>query len=104
MVEISPAALAAGCERAEDRFMLTRLRAYDDAAEGFTAVFDAFGIDGEMRARLEEALHASLPVEGAPFAEAVMAGSMLAGVLAGLLIADAALPGDELELPDGLLT
>lgn len=84
--------------------MLNRMRSHDDAAQGFAAVFDAFGIDGEMRTRLEEALHQALPVEGAPLAEAVMTGSMLAGVLAGLLIADAALPADELELPDGLLT
>lgn len=103
MLRISPEALNEGCARAQDVLMLNRLRDSADAAEGFNAVFDAFGISGEMRTRLEDALAAALPVAGAPMAEAVMAGSMLAGVLAGLLIADAALPRDELQWPDGLL-
>ena len=104
MLQISPAALEEGCERARDMLLLNRLRESQDAADGFGAVFEAFGIDGEMRTKLEEAVVASLPVSGVPVAEAAMAGSMLAGVLAGLLIADAALPPDELEWPDGLLT
>lgn len=42
---------------------------------------------------------AVVPVEGAPALEATVAASMLSGVLVGLLIADSALPSDELDLP-----
>jgi hypothetical protein len=40
-----------------------------------------------------------VPVEGVPALEAVAASSILSGVLVGLLIADSALPSDELDLP-----
>jgi hypothetical protein len=78
--------------------MLNRLRAPDKAAAGFAAVYDALGVDSEMRGRLEEALRAMIPVDGLPVIEATMLGAMASGVLVGLLIADSALPSDELDL------
>jgi len=78
--------------------MLNRLRAPDQAAAGFAAVYEALGVDCEMRARLEEALRAMVPVKGLPVLEATTLGGMASGVLVGLLIADSALPAEELDL------
>lgn len=99
MIQISPDALRVGCERAHDLFLLNRLRADDEAAAGFDATYRALGVDAEMRARLEESLSALVPVRGLPVLEATTTISMLAGVLVGLLIADSALPADELDIP-----
>lgn len=99
MIQISEDALRDGCERAHDLFLLNRLRAHDEAAAGFDAVYCAFGIDGEMRDELRTALRELLPVEGAPVLEATAVASMLAGVLVGLLIADSSFPAEELDLP-----
>jgi hypothetical protein len=41
MIQISPAALDEGCERAHDLFLLNRLRGSDEAAAGFAAVDQA---------------------------------------------------------------
>jgi hypothetical protein len=51
------------------------------------------------RERLQDALLELVPVRGDALAQAALTGSMLAGVLVGLLIADSAIPSDELELP-----
>ena len=99
VIKISHAALRDGCERAHDIFMLNRLRPQDEAAAGFDAVYEALGIDGEMRERLQSAVARLVPVEGLPGLEATAVASMLAGVLVGLLIADSALPAEELDLP-----
>jgi hypothetical protein len=99
MLSISAEALRDGCDRARDLFLLTRLQAPGPAAETFTAVFDALGVDTEMRAELERAVADLVPVQGVPALEAAAAASILSGVLAGLLIADSALPSDELDLP-----
>jgi hypothetical protein len=99
MIQISPDALDEGCERARDLFLLTRLRASDDAAAGFGAVYQALGVSSEMRERLEKALAELVPVRGVPALEATAVGGMRMGVLVGLLIADSALPLDELDLP-----
>ena len=99
MIQISQAALREGCERAHDLFMLNRLREHDDAAAGFDAVYRAHGLDADMREGLEQALDELVPVKGAPVLEATAVTSMLAGVLVGLLIADSALPSEELDLP-----
>ena len=46
--------------------MLNRLRGHDAAAQSFDAVFDALGLDGAMRERLQEALLEMIPVKGDP--------------------------------------
>jgi hypothetical protein len=97
MIQISQDALREGCERAQDLFLLNRLRAPDDAAAGFAAVYEALGVDAQMRDRLEEVLKELVPVEGLPVLEAAMLGGMASGVLVGLLIADSTLPSEELD-------
>lgn len=101
MIRISPHALSDGCERAHDLFRLNRLREHEEAAESFEAVYYAMGLDSGMREQLESALRELVPVDGVPALEATSAVSMLAGVLVGLLIADSALPAEELDLPVG---
>ena len=98
MIQIPEDALREGCERARDLLMLNRLRAPDEAAVSIAAVYEALGIDSDMRERLEEALRAMVPIDGLPVLEATMLGSMASGVLVGLLIADSALPTEELDL------
>lgn len=66
------------------------------------AVFANFGLDEEKRALLVETLVEMVPVKGDPLAEWVMASSMCAGVLIGLLIADAGLPEHPATVPDCL--
>ncbi len=99
MIQISADALRQGCERAHDLFLLNRLRAPDEAAAGFAAVYQALGVDPGMRESLEQSLVDLVPVKGVPAFEATTAAAMLAGVLVGLLIADSALPTEELDLP-----
>jgi hypothetical protein len=99
VLQISEQALREGCERARDLFRLNQARDHDAAAASFDAVFDALGLDSAMRARLHDTLVELVPVKGDPLLEANTAISMLAGVLAGLLIADSATPADELDLP-----
>ena len=99
MIHISEDALRDGCERAHDLFLLNRLRAHDEAAESFDAVYGAFGLDTDMRDELRSALQELVPVKGAPVVEATATASMLAGVLVGLLIADSSFPAEELDLP-----
>jgi hypothetical protein len=98
MLSISDEALREGCDRARDLFMLGRLQGAD-AAGTFAAVFAALGVDPRMRADLERAVADIVPVQGAPALEAAATAAMLSGVLIGLLIADSALPSDELDLP-----
>jgi hypothetical protein len=102
MIKISPDALDEGCERAHDLFLLSRLRACDEAVAGFAAVYQAFGVDSEMRERLDQALAELVPMRGGPILEATTVGGMRMGVLLGLLIADSALPLEELDLPSTL--
>lgn len=99
MIQISEHALRDGCERAHDLFLLNRLRAHEEAAASFDAVYCAFGIDGERRDELRNALQELLPLKGAPVLEATAIASMLSGVLVGLLIADSSFPAQELDLP-----
>ncbi len=79
--------------------MLNRLRSEAEAEAGFTATYEALGLDLGMRQRLEEALIRLVPVKGIPALEAASVSSMLAGVLVGLIIADSTLPIEELDLP-----
>jgi hypothetical protein len=79
--------------------MLNRLRGREEAAASFAAVYRALGIDESMREQLESALQDLVPVKGVPALEATSTVSMLAGVMVGLLIADSALPVEELDLP-----
>jgi hypothetical protein len=99
MLQITDQALREGCERVHDLFKLNQARGHEDAAKSFDAVFDALGVDAAKRAHLHDALVELLPVRGDPLLEASTVVSMLAGVLAGLLIADSALPADEFDLP-----
>jgi hypothetical protein len=99
MLSISDAALREGCDRARDLFHLSRLQGPGAAAATFTAVFEGLGIDAEMRAELERTVSDLVPLDGVPALEAAAAASMLNGVLVGLLLADSALPREELDLP-----
>jgi hypothetical protein len=99
VLQISESALREGCERVQDLFRLNQARSRDEAAASFDAVFDALGIDADRRARLQDALLELVPVKGAPLLEANTVMAMLSGVLAGLLIADSAMPADELDVP-----
>ena len=99
MIQISPDALRDGCERAHDLFLLNRLRGHEEAAASFDAVYQALGLETEMREQLECALEDLVPVKGDPMIEATTVLSMLAGVLVGLLIADSAFPTEGLDLP-----
>ena len=99
MLQISDDALRHGCERAQDLFLLNRLRGHDEAAESFDAVYRGLGVDVVMRERLQAALLDLVPVKGVPVIESTAVTSMLAGVLVGLLIADSSVPGEELDLP-----
>jgi hypothetical protein len=85
--------------RAHDLFVRGRRRGDEEAAASFGAVYRALGIDGTMREQLESALQELVPVRGVPALEAASAVSMLAGVLVGLLIADSALPVEDLDFP-----
>src|SRR3954468_9663517 len=99
MLSISPDTLREGCDRAHDLFTLNSMRRPEEAADSFDAVFEALGFDQGMRARLQDTLAELVPVKGDPMLEANTTMSMAAGVLIGLLIADSALPADELDLP-----
>jgi hypothetical protein len=98
VIRIQQHARREGCERAHDLFMLNRLRGEEEAADSFDAVYRALGVDEAVRERLESALQELVPAKGVPALEAASAVSMLAGMLVGLLIADRALPVDELDL------
>ncbi len=99
VIQISNRALREGCERAQDLFLLDRLRSHHAEGIGLDAAYAALGVDAEMREQLQHALKDLVPVEGLPAVEALSVGSMLAGVLVGLLIADSTLPAEELDLP-----
>jgi hypothetical protein len=99
MIQIDAAALREGCERAHDLFLLNRLRDHDEAAAAFEAVYTAFGLDPSMRETLQAAITDLLPVRGIPALEMSTVMGMMAGVLVGLLIADSAMPADELDMP-----
>ena len=99
LIHISTHALRDGCDRARDLFMLNRLRSHPEAAACLEATYQALGVDGPMREHLEDALLDLVPVRGLPAVEALSVSAMLSGVLVGLLIADSALPIDELDLP-----
>jgi hypothetical protein len=99
VLRISSDALREGCDRAHDLFALNSARRSAEAAESFDAVFDALGFDCDMRVRLQESLTGLVPVKGGAMLEATTTISMAAGVLIGLLIADSALPAEELDLP-----
>ena len=99
VIHISTHALREGCDRARDLFLLNRLRDHEEAAAGLDETYQALGVDGPMREHLTDALLDLVPVRGLPAFEAISVNAMLAGVLVGLLIADSALPADELDLP-----
>ncbi|HTP21366.1 MAG TPA: hypothetical protein VMJ65_17310 [Solirubrobacteraceae bacterium] len=99
MIQISEDALRDGCDRARDLFLLNRLRGHREASASFDAVYEALGIETEMRETLESVLGELVPIKGVPLVEATAVASMAAGVLVGVLIADSTLPADELDLP-----
>jgi hypothetical protein len=99
VLEISHKALREGCDRARDLFLLNRLQGPVAAGQTTEDVFAALGIDAEMREELVCALADIVPVDGVPALEAAASTGMLAGVLVGLLIADATTPSGELDLP-----
>jgi hypothetical protein len=99
MLSISHPALREGCDRARDLFLLSRLQGFGAGAVTMAAVFRALGVDSDMREELDRAVLDLVPVDGVPALEATIASAMLSGVLVGLLVADSALPADELNLP-----
>lgn len=100
MLAIDDETLRVGLGRADDLFRLYRLSGNRDAEELLVAVLENFGFDEARRRRLVTALAAMLRVEGDPMIMAVTTSSLLAGVLVGLLIADAALGPDVGTVPD----
>lgn len=99
MLSITDEALRDGCERARDLFLLSRLQGPEAGSLTMSAVFEALGVDEEMRARIERTAADLLPVEGVPALEAVATASVVSGILVGLLIAESAMPHDDLDLP-----
>jgi len=102
MLQISDEALQQGLERARDIIVLNRLRGPDDGHAAFTALWNAFGLDDDQRAQMEDQLRDLLPVAGIPAVEIPATIGMIAGVLVGLVIADSASPLDELDCLDEL--
>lgn len=100
MLQIDDQTLREGLDRAEDLFKLQRLSALEDAEELPAAVFANFGIDEHRRDELTQSLVEMLPISGDPLAEGLMTSSMCAGVLIGLLLANAAMEADPDAVPD----
>jgi hypothetical protein len=100
MLRLDEETLRLGLERASDLFRLHRLSGFVAAEALEVAVFENFGVDEERRAKLVAALVEMLPVTGDAFAQGLMASSMCAGVLVGLLLAQAAVPAGGDAVPD----
>lgn len=100
MLRIDDEALGHGLERATDLFRLHRLSHPAEAEALAAAVFDNFGIDEDARMRLAVGIGRMVPVEGDVVAEVLTTVSLFAGVLVGLLIADAALSEEPGAVPD----
>jgi hypothetical protein len=100
MLFVDRQTLRIGLERAHDLLRLHRLSGFADAELMASKAFANFGLADSERPLLADALVKMLPVTGNPLMESLMASSMGAGVLVGLLIADAALPTDAGPVPD----
>jgi hypothetical protein len=100
MLYIDDQTLREGLERAADLFKLQRLSSYHDAEHLAASVYANFGLDEGRRTELIKSLIEMLPISGDPVAEGLMASSMSAGVLIGLLIASAAMGSDPDAIPD----
>jgi hypothetical protein len=100
MLRVDDETLREGLDRAADLFKLHRLSTHDDAELLAAAVFANYGIDEIRHRELMVSLVEMLPVSGDPLAEGLMASSMSAGVLVGLLIANAALRSEAEAVPD----
>jgi len=92
--------LRIGLERADDLFRLHRMSEFAEAQAIATAVFANFGVDEPKRERLVEALVEMVPSTGDALVHGLMASAMCAGVLVGLMIADAAAPAGSDTVPD----
>jgi hypothetical protein len=64
VIQISEDSLREGCDRAHDLFLLNRLRTHREASASFNAVYEALGLDIEMRQTLECALKELVPIKG----------------------------------------
>lgn len=100
MLRIDEKTLREGLERAADLLKLHRLSTPDDAEQLAASVYAGFGIDESLRVELIEGLLEMLPITGDPMAEGLMASSMSAGVLVGLLIASASMGSEPGAIPD----
>ena len=100
MLQIDEQSLRVGLDRAADLLKLHRLSSHEDAEHLAASVYANFGIDESLRVELIESLLEMLPVSGDPMAEGLMAASMSAGVLIGLLIAHAAVGTEPDAIPD----
>ena len=102
MLRVDDETLREGLDRATDLVKLHRLSTHADAERLTAGVFANFGIDEYRRLQLTVALLEMLPISGDPLAEGVMASSMSAGVLVGLLIASAAIGTEADAIPDSV--
>ncbi len=102
MLSLDSETLRIGLERACDLFRLHRLSSSEEADGLARSVFANFGLDEDSLALLVEAIVEMLPISGEPVAEGLMTSSMCAGVLVGLVLADATLPGSPEAFPDCL--
>jgi hypothetical protein len=100
MLNIDDQTLREGLDRAADVLLLHRLSSHEDADRLAASVYANFGLDERLRIELIESLLEMLPISGDPMAEGLMASSMSAGVLVGLLIANAAMGTDPDAIPD----
>ena len=100
MLQIDHEILREGLERAGDVLKLHRLSTPEDAEALAAAVLENLGIDELGRIELDDSLRQMLPVTGEPLVESLMASSMTAGVLVGLLIAEAGSRPDPDAIPD----
>jgi hypothetical protein len=100
MLQIDHETLREGLDRAADLFKLHRLSTPEAAEVLAATVLANFGIDELGRIELIDSLSQMVPLKGEPMVEAVMTRSMAAGVLVGLVIANAAERADLDAIPD----
>ncbi len=100
MLFIDRESLRTGLDRAIDVFRLHRLSRSVDAEAMATTAFAGFGVGEDELLVIAQAMRDLLPATGDPLLESLIASSMGAGVLVGLLIADAASPATDSRVPD----
>jgi hypothetical protein len=100
MLQIDDQTLREGLDRAADLLKLHRLSSHQESQQLAAAVYANFGMDDDRRVALIESLIEMVPISGDRMAEALMASAMSAGVLVGLLIANASIDPGPHATPD----